>query len=67
LNDFVFFMGERRLNSNEEEGVGRRLCGEIGVGGAAMISSEGNEGAGEESSLSSVRGEEMGEETGDLD
>jgi hypothetical protein len=25
LNDFVFFMGERRLNSNEEEGVGRRL------------------------------------------
>jgi hypothetical protein len=25
LNDFVFFMGERRLNSNEEEGVGRLL------------------------------------------
>jgi hypothetical protein len=39
----------------------------MGVGGAAMISSEGNEGAGEESSLNSVNGEEMGEETGDLD
>ena len=25
LNDFVFFMGERRLNSKEEEGVGRLL------------------------------------------
>jgi len=25
LNDFVFFMGERRLNSREEEGVGRLL------------------------------------------
>jgi hypothetical protein len=25
LNDFVFFIGERRLNSNEEEGVGRLL------------------------------------------
>ena len=25
LNDFVFFMGERRLNSKEDEGVGRLL------------------------------------------
>jgi hypothetical protein len=32
-----------------------------------MISSQGSEGAGEDSSLSSVRGEDMGEETGDLD
>jgi hypothetical protein len=32
-----------------------------------MISSECNEGAGEESSLNSVKGEDMGEETGDLD
>ena len=32
-----------------------------------MISSEGNDGAGEGSSLNSVRGVEMGEETGDLD
>jgi len=39
----------------------------MGVGGAATISSQGNEGAGDESSLNSVRGEEMGEETGDLD
>lgn len=67
LNDFVFFMGERRVNSKEEDGVGRLLCGETGVGGAATISSEGKEGAGDESSLSSVRGEETAEETGDLD
>ena len=64
MNDLVFFIGPLPLVSNEVEGVGRRLEGEIGVGGAATISSVSG---GDESSLNSVRGDEAAEDTGDFD